>query len=213
MLSSLASQTTVDATRAFFYGQSSALKRFNAALSTHGPRRSDGPWWVVGDEVRPPPTTAVRHLRSLGFVSVRHLREYCPVAVNSPRSLAPMTVRSTRKTNDDLRKRAESLCLSLHCHRTERSHLATDLRRPWEKPAPPHKLTPARVRRGFPNLRTTTGSPAGAPKPTTPGPGRPPGSKNRRPATRHDVGRVLAGGEAYQRPAHHKVGSRPRRAG
>jgi hypothetical protein len=24
--------------------------------------------------------------------------------------------------------------------------LATDLRRPWEKPAPPHKLTPARVR-------------------------------------------------------------------
>jgi hypothetical protein len=60
--------------------------------------------------------------------------------------------------------------------------LATDLRRPWEKPAPPHKLTPARVRRGFRNLRTTTGSPAGAPKPTRPGPGRPPGSKNRRPA-------------------------------
>ncbi|MEU0002539.1 NF041680 family putative transposase [Streptomyces microflavus] len=89
--------------------------------------------------------------------------------------------------------------------------LASDLRRPWERPAPPHKLTPARVRRGFRNLRTTTGTPAGAPKPTTPGPGRPPGSKNRRSATRHDVGRVLAGGEAYQRPAHHKVGTKPRR--
>ncbi|WSS24097.1 transposase [Streptomyces sp. NBC_01190] len=35
--------------------------------------------------------------------------------------------------------------------------LATDLRRPWEKAAPPHKLTPARVRRGFRHLRTTAG--------------------------------------------------------
>ncbi|AXE75741.1 hypothetical protein C5746_00610 [Streptomyces atratus] len=32
---------------------------------------------------------------------------------------------------------------------------------------------------------------------------RPPGSKNRRPATRHDAGRVLAIGEAYSCPAHH----------
>ncbi|MDN5854605.1 MAG: transposase, partial [Actinomycetia bacterium] len=31
--------------------------------------------------------------------------------------------------------------------------LAADLRRPWEKPAPPGRLTPARVRRGFRNLR------------------------------------------------------------
>jgi hypothetical protein len=44
-----------------------------------------------------------------------------------------------------------------------------------------------------------------------PGPGRPPGSKNQRPAPRHDVGRVLATGEAYARPAHHKVGTKPRR--
>ena len=29
-----------------------------------------------------------------------------------------------------------------------------------------------------------------APKPGKPGPGRPPGSKNRRPATRHDVGKT-----------------------
>ncbi|GGR62374.1 hypothetical protein GCM10010251_93940 [Streptomyces aurantiogriseus] len=84
-------------------------------------------------------------------------------------------------------------------------------RRPWERPAPPNKLTPARVRRGFRNLRTQTGSPAGSPKPSTPGPGRPPGSKNRRPATRHDVGRVLATGAAYSRPAHHKKATKPRR--
>ena len=77
------------------------------------------------------------------------------------------------------------------CHAQLRlaRHLAGDLRRPWEKPAPPGRLTPARVRRGFRNIRAKTASPAGAPKPGKPGPGRPPGSKNRRPATRHDVGK------------------------
>ena len=67
--------------------------------------------------------------------------------------------------------------------------LACDLRLPWKRPAPPGRLTPARVRRGFRNIRATSPCPAGAPKPGKPGPGRPPGSKNRRPATRHDVGK------------------------
>ncbi|MGV9351410.1 transposase [Streptomyces spiralis] len=92
-------------------------------------------------------------------------------------------------------------------------HLATDLRRPWEKPTPPNKLTPVRLRRGFRNLRVKAGSPAGAPKPSRPGPGRPPGSKIRGPATSHDVGRFLTTGEAHSRPAHHKVGTKPRRTG
>ncbi|MEV7713832.1 NF041680 family putative transposase [Streptomyces sp. NPDC088270] len=90
--------------------------------------------------------------------------------------------------------------------------LATDLRRPWEKPTQPNRLTPARVRRGFRNLRAKTGSPASAPKPTRPGPGRPLGSKNHRTATRYDVGRVLATGQAYTRPSHHKKGTKPRRS-
>ncbi|GIH21680.1 NF041680 family putative transposase [Rugosimonospora africana] len=91
--------------------------------------------------------------------------------------------------------------------------LATDLRRPWEKPLPPQRLTPARVRRGFRNIRTKVPSPAGAPKPSRPGPGRPLGSKNQKPAQRHDVGRILATGEAYKRPTHHKKGTKPRRTG
>ncbi|GAA2464619.1 NF041680 family putative transposase [Streptomyces mauvecolor] len=66
---------------------------------------------------------------------------------------------------------------------------AADLRRPWEKPAEPARLTPARVRRGFRNLRPHLHCPARAPKPSTPGPGRPLGSKNWRPATRYDVGK------------------------
>lgn len=45
---------------------------------------------------------------------------------------------------------------------------------------------------GVQDLHAKTGSPAGAPKPSQPGPGRPPGSKNRCPAPRHDVGRILA---------------------
>jgi DDE superfamily endonuclease len=69
--------------------------------------------------------------------------------------------------------------------------LAVNLRRPWEKPLPTHRLTPARVRRGFRHLRPKTGSPAAAPKPSRPGPGRPPGSKNRQTATRHDVGKTV----------------------
>ncbi|SCE49402.1 hypothetical protein GA0115245_144131, partial [Streptomyces sp. di188] len=67
---------------------------------------------------------------------------------------------------------------------------AADLRRPWEKPVAPSRLTPARVRRGFRNLRPHLHCPARAPKPSTPGPGRPVGSKNRHPATRHDVGKT-----------------------
>ena len=67
--------------------------------------------------------------------------------------------------------------------------LAEDLRLPWERPAPHGRLTPARVRRGFRNIRAAAAQPASAPKPGKPGPGRPPGSKNRRPAPRYDVGK------------------------
>jgi hypothetical protein len=65
--------------------------------------------------------------------------------------------------------------------------LAADLRRPWEKPAPAHRLSPARVRRGFRHLHAKTPTPASAPKPTRPGPGRPPGQRNTQPTPRHDV--------------------------
>jgi hypothetical protein len=65
--------------------------------------------------------------------------------------------------------------------------LVADLRRPWERPAPPQRLTPARVRRGFRHLHAQTGTPASAPKPSRPGPGRPSGRRNSHPATRHDV--------------------------
>jgi hypothetical protein len=68
--------------------------------------------------------------------------------------------------------------------------LAADLRRPWERPALPGRLTPARVRRGFRNLRPKTLRPARAPKPPAAGPGRPPGSRNKVTATRYDVGKT-----------------------
>ncbi len=70
-------------------------------------------------------------------------------------------------------------------------NLTGDLRRPWERPAAkPGRLTPARVRRGFPHLRAKLPVPARAPKPTRPGPGRPPGSKNRQIATHPPVGKT-----------------------
>jgi hypothetical protein len=69
--------------------------------------------------------------------------------------------------------------------------LTADLRRPWERVSTgPGRLTPARVRRGFRHLRAKMPLPAGAPKPTRPGPGRPPGSRNRQVAAHPPVGKT-----------------------
>lgn len=62
--------------------------------------------------------------------------------------------------------------------------LVQDHRLPWERPAKPGRLTPARVRRGFRRLAPTLGTPASPPKSRTPGPGRPPGTR-RPPRARH----------------------------
>jgi hypothetical protein len=66
--------------------------------------------------------------------------------------------------------------------------LAQDLRRPWEAPLSSEKLTPGRVRRGFPRNRAAAGIPAKPPKTPHPGPGRPPGAISG-PAPRHPVGK------------------------
>jgi hypothetical protein len=59
--------------------------------------------------------------------------------------------------------------------------LAHDLRRPWERPLPPERLTPARVRRGFRHLLPADAKPPGfrAPSCTTP-------HGRARPRTRRD---------------------------
>ncbi len=62
--------------------------------------------------------------------------------------------------------------------------LVDDQRLPWERPISPAQLTPARVRRGFRRLRASLGTPASPPKPSTPGPGRPKGTR-RPPRTRY----------------------------
>src|SRR5215472_127330 len=82
--------------------------------------------------------------------------------------------------------------------------LAEDLRLPWQRPAPPGRLTPARVRRGFRNIRQTLPKLTSAPKPGKPGPGRPPGSKNRRPATRYHVGKTVKRDETKKKARRQK---------
>jgi hypothetical protein len=84
-------------------------------------------------------------------------------------------------------------------------HLAADIRLPWQRPAPPGRLTPARVRRGFRSIRQALPDLASAPKPGKPGPGRPPGSKNRRPATRHDVGKTVKRAEPSKKTRRQKA--------
>jgi DDE superfamily endonuclease len=53
--------------------------------------------------------------------------------------------------------------------------VAGDQRLPWERPRPQPRLSPYRVRRGFPQLLVRMGSPASAPKPSGYPPGRPKG--------------------------------------
>jgi len=83
------------------------------------------------------------------------------------------------------------LIIAAHAQLRLARTLAEDLRLPWQRPAPPGRLTPARVRRGFRNICAAAGCPAGAPKPGKPGPGRPPGSKNRRPAPSYEAGKTF----------------------
>jgi hypothetical protein len=61
---------------------------------------------------------------------------------------------------------------------------AGDQRLPWERPRRAGRLSPVRVRRGFPRLLVALGSPASAPKPAGRSPGRPKGTRSG-PATRY----------------------------
>jgi len=62
--------------------------------------------------------------------------------------------------------------------------VASDARLPWERPRPQPRLSPYRVRRGFPRLLCVLGSPAAAPKPSGCSSGRPKGRASG-PAVRH----------------------------
>jgi DDE superfamily endonuclease len=83
------------------------------------------------------------------------------------------------------------LVIAAHAQLHLARDLAGDIRLPWQQPCQPGRLTPARVRRGFRRIRKDLPVPASAPKPSRPGPGRPAGSRNQHPATRHDVGKLI----------------------
>lgn len=59
---------------------------------------------------------------------------------------------------------------------------ATDRRLPWERPLPPDRATPNRVRRDFPQILAAVGTTAGAPKPRGHPPGLPMGTRSGRAA-------------------------------
>jgi hypothetical protein len=61
--------------------------------------------------------------------------------------------------------------------------LVTDHCLPWERSGP---VSPLRVKRGFRQVRARLGTPAKPPKPSRPGPGRPPG-RTSTPAPRHPI--------------------------
>jgi hypothetical protein len=84
-------------------------------------------------------------------------------------------------------------------------HLARDAvadrRLPWERPRPQPRLSPNRVRRGFPRLLCILGSPAAAPKPSGSSPGRPKAAPRDPPgATRRPRSPPRSPGRSRPRP-------------
>jgi hypothetical protein len=69
--------------------------------------------------------------------------------------------------------------------------LVADRRLPWERPHPPGRLTPNRVRRAVPALLLALGSPARVPQPCGRSPGRPKGHRSG-PAPRHPASKKAA---------------------
>jgi hypothetical protein len=69
--------------------------------------------------------------------------------------------------------------------------LIADQRLPWERRLKPDRLTPTRVRRGFRRITPILGTPASPPKPSRPGPGRPPGTRTG-PRTRYPAIKTAA---------------------
>jgi hypothetical protein len=86
--------------------------------------------------------------------------------------------------------------------------LAADTRLPWERPRPQPRLSPYRVRRGFPQLLVRLGSPAAAPKPSGCPPGRPKGRCSG-PATRYPAIKKPAKKPRRKRPSSRRSPNRP----
>ena len=79
----------------------------------------------------------------------------------------------------DQAQRWSWLILAAHAQLVLARPLVADRRLPWETRCAAHQLSPRRVRRGFRDITAALPSPARAPKPSRPGPGRPPGSPNK----------------------------------
>jgi len=88
------------------------------------------------------------------------------------------------------------LVLAAHAQLRLARAIVADQRLPWERPRSQPRLSPVRVRRGFPRLLCALGSPAAAPKPAGRSPGRPKGR---------------ASGPAVRYPAMKKTAKRPRK--
>jgi hypothetical protein len=67
--------------------------------------------------------------------------------------------------------------------------IAAEIRLPWQRPQAAGAMTPGRARAGFRHAREIVGSPARPPKPASPGPGRPRGSRNQSKAPVQPVGK------------------------
>lgn len=85
------------------------------------------------------------------------------------------------------------LIIAVHTQLRLARGLVADHRLPWQPPLCVGRLTPARVRAGYRYIHRMLVHPAGAPKGTHPGPGRPRGRKNTKKAPIQPVGKHPTG--------------------
>jgi hypothetical protein len=93
--------------------------------------------------------------------------------------------------------------------------VVADHRLPWERPRSQPRLSPYRVRRGFPRLLPAPGSPAATPKPSGRSPGRPKGHRSgpakRYPAIKKTSSKATKPQRPPERPHHRRRNRRRNR--
>jgi hypothetical protein len=143
------------------------VARISAERVGKGAKRGQDLWLFVSAPAGEPPDPALWARAYLRRFDIEHFIRFCKQQLGWTRPAVMTPGQADRWTWTVLAAYAQLFLAR---------PLAADLRLPWERPLPPGKLTPSRVRRDFGRLARIAGTPAKPPKTRRPGPGRPKGT-------------------------------------
>lgn len=128
-------------------------------------------------------------MTGVGMVAVDGTKLSGPAALSANRTSAPLGWTKPMLRDPEAADRWSWLILAAHTQLRLARPLAIDYRLPWQRPLAIAALTPARVRKSFHRVRTCCTQPARAPMGIRAGPGRPPGTHNKRKAPIQPIGK------------------------